>query len=409
MPIDKSHKVMGNFRCYNTDSYNLIFKKYLKLNIIYMALCFKLTVFIAITAISIPFIYKYKDHREYNYRTTAEDALANKDLTGTTIIVTGSNTGIGKSTVKVLLSHGAQVIMACRHRTKAVYAAEDIMDSIVSSKECTSGAQTSTICDEVQLEDNLDIMILDLASLDSIDAFAKQFQNKYVNLNYLILNAGISLTEWTATKDGIETVFGVNHVGHHYLTMKLTPMLTRTAQVSKQISRVIALSSAAHAISPRNITEWLMDDKKIQSAADFGYTRYGFSKLCNILFAMEYNKRFRHQNVYAVSVHPGVIYTELSRNRPRLFRWVKQIAAPMVLKTWSQGAATTVRTVALSDEEFSAHGGSYFVDCNVANHQLWIEQSERNKLQTLLWDLTNRILKEKGKDVDTLEQTHEHE
>ena len=128
----------------------------------------------------------------FNAYTTGEEAINNVNLDGKTAIVTGSNTGIGKETVRVLVKQGCNVIMACRSPEKAENGRNDILNNLGLSKDCNK----------------LSIMILDLSSLDSIKLFCNQFNKKNIKLDYLINNAGVSsLQNYTTTKDGFEKVF----------------------------------------------------------------------------------------------------------------------------------------------------------------------------------------------------------
>ena len=129
--------------------------------------------------------------REFNGYTTAEQALGNMNLNGKTAIVTGSNSGIGKETVRVLLKQGCTVIMACRSDSKAKTAMNDILRNLKLSQDYNK----------------LSFMKLDLSSLASVESFANEFNSKGIKLNYLINNAGImALPKYTTSKDGFEMV-----------------------------------------------------------------------------------------------------------------------------------------------------------------------------------------------------------
>eukprot|EP01083_Nonionella_stella_P103029 293906_1 len=357
------------------------------------------SVFILLLAVLPPLYFRYGDRREFNFNTTADIAANNVDLTGQVIIVTGSNTGIGKPTAKILLSHGATVIMACRNEQKAANARTDIITELSLNNFKNASKH--------ELQSRLDTIQLNLASLQSIKSFSDAFQSKYDQLNQLILNAGImALPEFRTTEDGIEKQFGVNHIGHAYLARLVTPLLIRSAANSNNISRVIVVSSHGHNFAPTPIHTWLINDSMVQDPREYGaWSAYGFSKACNVLFAMEYTKRYAKDNVYAVSVHPGMVETELGRHmvETRLFA-ILQFLRPVLfmLKNPSQGAATTVRTATISDEQFKENGGNFFDDCNVANQWIRKDLLERNvdengkSPQMLLWEMTEKILNTKS-------------
>ena len=350
----------------------------------FCGICGKLSLLVLVIAISGPFIWKYRDQREYNFRTTADEAANGIDLSGKIIIVTGANTGIGKPTAKTLLKQGATVIMACRNIAKARTAVKDIIKDLVSSG-----------IDRKGLSSRIDVMKLDLSSLQSVDSFTKSFKEKYDSLNYIINNAGINSPEWKPTKDGIESMFGVNHIGHYRLTMNLTPLLIKTAS-KKLIGRVINVSSYGVNMSPKPIIDWFNNDTLIQNKDKFhAMSLYAISKTANVLFSREYNKRYGDDvNVYSVSLHPGAIATELVRSYPWYieYLWVNIAGSTAMLKTREQGAATSIRTISISDVEFKKNGGSYWSDCNPANNDLRFDIMADTRLQKLLWQLTDDMI-----------------
>merc|ERR1712244_109297 len=137
----------------------------------------------------------------------------------------------------------------------------------------------------------------------------------------------------------------------------------------KSIGRVIVVASWAQKWSHSPLNDWLMNDALIQNKDTFNSLyNYAFSKVCNILFAKEYNERYKNKNVYAVSIHPGTISTELVRDAPKIIQFIwRNIFGSILFKTREQGAATTIRTISITDNEFKENGGNYFSDCNEAN------------------------------------------
>ncbi len=130
-----------------------------------------------------------------------------KDLTGKTVIVTGSNTGIGKETARVLAGMNATVILACRDAIKTNLVMEEL-------KENTKNK-------------NIEFVKLDLSDLKSVKEFSDEFHKKYEKLDILVNNAGVmGIPERKLTKDGFEMQFGTNVIGHFYLTQLLTDLLT---------------------------------------------------------------------------------------------------------------------------------------------------------------------------------------
>eukprot|EP00123_Amoebidium_parasiticum_P007662 comp18262_c0_seq1/m.19262 comp18262_c0_seq1/g.19262 ORF comp18262_c0_seq1/g.19262 comp18262_c0_seq1/m.19262 type:complete len:326 (-) comp18262_c0_seq1:51-1028(-) len=304
----------------------------------------------------------------YNWSTTADQVVGgeNADLTGKNIIVTGSNTGIGKETVRVLAGRGANVIMACRDLEKAESAAKDVR-AVLNGK----GGQVS-------------VMKLDLGSLQSVRDFAKEFNAKNIPLHVLICNAGIMACPYSETLDGFETQFGVNHLGHFLLTNLLLERLKEGKP-----SRIVVLASAAHHATSGHV---MFDDLK---GKDTWYTgmmgpwkAYGQSKSANILFACELDKRMKEQNagVSAYSCHPGSIKTELGRHLGTVFT-LAMTAGQMFTKSIPQGAATSV-FLAVSPK-VADMGGRYFSDSNPARPDAAALDPEQAKK---LWEVSVKMV-----------------
>jgi len=232
--------------------------------------------FILLLALGTPLLLQYlKNNRvtkgtfpvltEAKWRFT-HDKIPN--LTGKTVVVTGANAGLGKSTAKILALHGAEVILGCKSKSKCDEAAADIT--------------------KIKKEAKVKPMVVDLGSLASVKSFATEFNKKHEKLDSLILNAGIMHTPFTLTTDGIESQFGVNHVGHFYLTQLLTPALERA-----QPSTVVSVSSNGQFGSHSEGVYLTLD--AINNASNYyPITAYGQSKLANVLFAQELAERFKN-------------------------------------------------------------------------------------------------------------------
>ena len=182
-------------------------------------------------------------------------------MTGKTVLITGCNTGIGKETAKDLSKRGAKVVMACRNLELAEKAAQEV-------KSVGGQGQVS-------------VMKLDLASLDSIRAFAKEYNETEDRLDVLINNAGVMwLPEKTHTSDGFETTIGVNHLGHFLLTNLLLEKL----RASKP-SRIVNVSSRAHIRGKMDLTDLNYATKPWDAMG-----AYSQSKLANVLFSRQLAK-----------------------------------------------------------------------------------------------------------------------
>ncbi|MEJ2050920.1 MAG: oxidoreductase [Calditrichota bacterium] len=228
------------------------------------------------------------------------------DLSGKVIIVTGANSGIGFEAAKAFTRHGGQVILACRVVEKAKRAADQIHSEI-------PGART-------------EILQIDLASLESIREFAAAFTAEHDRLDVLLNNAGIMMSPFGKTKDGFEQQFGINHLGHFALTGRLIDLVLNTPD-----SRVVNVSSTGHRFGSMDF-----DNLDYDGGTKYSPTKaYGRSKLANLLFTYELQRRFEAagSSSIAVAVHPGTANTNLTRYLEDkwyykmvwpLFRWMVQ-------------------------------------------------------------------------------------
>jgi len=211
------------------------------------------------------------------------------DLSGRTLIVTGGNSGLGLETSRELARHGARVVLACRSLEKARAAIADIRAG--------------------QPRADVEAMALDLASLASVRSFASAFLGKHRELHGLVNNAGVMALPRCETVDGFEMQLGTNHFGHFALTgLLLEPLLSTPG------SRVVNLSSTMHKTGRMR---W--DD--LQGEKSYGkWTAYGQSKLANLLFSYELQRRLGAKRAGTISVacHPGYAATNLQFAGPRM-------------------------------------------------------------------------------------------
>lgn len=289
-------------------------------------------------------------------RFTADDV---SDQTGRTVLVTGANTGLGFETAKVLTARGARVLLGCRSQDKAEAA-------MVKISEETPGADVAF----VPLDQN------DLASV----AAAADIVAKEQRLDVLVNNAGIMMPPLEFTVDGFESQFGVNHLGTFALTSHLLPKLAETAG-----SRVVVTSSIAH--KPGKI---LFDD--IDAAGNYSAQgRYQQSKLANLLFMFELDRRLQAADSETISVgcHPGLASTDLGRHMPKIFT----LALPMVslfFNSPAQGAWPTLMAATSDDVQ----GGDYVgptrrgETAGPAGPAEATDRARDSELAARLWDLS---------------------
>jgi len=253
-------------------------------------------------------------------------------------------------------------------------------------------------------------MKLDLGSLQSVRDFASEFVQKYDQLHYLVNNAGImAVQEYTLSTDNYESQFATNHLGHYYLIRLLTPIMLKT----KGKSRVVQVSSAANKYAP-NPFVGVLDDmlKRKDGPIKDTYSpwgNYGISKSCNVLCARHVNTLYKQEEngIYGVSLHPGVIPTDLSKHMPAGQRWALKNLGKPFLKSIPQGAATTVRCVCMTDDELNG-GGQFYADCNQHDNQLrqdlrlQASGGDEQSPDAKLWKLSEELIIAKGFSI-TLE------
>lgn len=280
----------------------------------------------------------------FSATSTTEDILAGVSLHGKRVLVTGVSAGLGVETARSLAAHGAQVVGAVR----------DLKKAQTATTQVRSDAQKSG--------GTFELVELDLASLSSVRACADTLNAKAEPFDLIIANAGVMATPFDHTKEGFETQFGTNHLGHFVLVNRLAGLLRNGA-------RLVSLSSSGHRFSDVDL-----DDPNFERSAYDPFVAYGRSKTANILFAVAFDARHRARGVRATAVHPGGIMTELARYMApgQIEAMVTQIneqaaaagKPPFQFKTIPQGAATSVwaGVVAPADEV----GGRYCEDCHVA-------------------------------------------
>jgi NAD(P)-dependent dehydrogenase (short-subunit alcohol dehydrogenase family) len=248
------------------------------------------------------------------------------DQTGRVAVITGANTGLGYETALALAEHGAHVVLAVRNLDKG--------------KDAAARITARSPHAEVALQE------LDLTSLESVRAAARQLRSDHDHIDLLINNAGVMYTPKSTTKDGFELQFGTNHLGHFAFTGLLLDRLLPVAG-----SRVVTVSSVGHRI----LADIHFDDLQWEHR----YNRvaaYGQAKLANLLFTYELQRRLAsHGTTIAAAAHPGGSSTELMRNLPPLVARVSAVIEPL-FQDPAMGALPSLR--AATDP--AVLGGQYF-------------------------------------------------
>ena len=252
------------------------------------------------------------------------------DLKGKVIIVTGANGGLGFEAAKEFSRKGAQTILACRSVDKGEVALARIQSEI-------PGAQA-------------EIIKLDLISQTSIHKFANEIKAKYDHLDVLVNNAGISFVPYSKTEDGFESQLAINHLGHFALTGLLLGVILKTPG-----SRVVNISSVAHRFGSMDLDNLMFENGKDYSPA----RAYGRSKLANLLFTYELQRRFElsGSDAIAVAAHPGYSDTNLFRSIEN--KWFIKLLAPLT-KRMTQSAAMGALPSIRAAVDPGVTGGQYY-------------------------------------------------
>lgn len=249
-----------------------------------------------------------------------------------TVLVTGGTSGIGRATAMQMAGLGARVTITSRTRTGAATAVE-----------------------RIRAESGLEVKPaeLDLSSFAGVRAFADEFTDQQDHLDVLVNNAGAMFAKREVTVDGMERTFGVNHLGPFLLTNLLAPLLE-----AGEPARVINVSSENHRSAKHGL-----DFDDLGMAKGYSASKaYGASKLANILFTLELNKRFAPQGVTARALHPGVVATNFGKGADGP-RWmgVAMIVLKPLLASPDKGARTSVHLATAQQGELD--GGLYWSSC----------------------------------------------
>ncbi len=249
------------------------------------------------------------------------------DLSDKHIIVTGSNTGIGKVTALELAKAGASVVLACRSESKAL-----------------------PVVDEIRQEaghDRVEFQALDLGDFDSVRAFVDSYQSSGQPIDILINNAGLAGAQGV-TKEGFEVHFGVNHLGPFLLTLGLIENVLKAPN-----SRIVNVASRAHT----RVKKWDLEVVQQRTPSKSGFPEYCVSKLANVFFNMELAKRLSGTGTSTYALHPGVVASDIWRRVPFPFRNI----AMLFMITNEEGAQTTLHCAV--SEAAGRENGLYYDKC----------------------------------------------
>ncbi|MGB6099554.1 MAG: SDR family NAD(P)-dependent oxidoreductase [Comamonas sp.] len=282
--------------------------------------------------------------KKFGAKSTIDEVLAGVDLKAKRFFITGVSSGIGLETARALVTHGASVVGTVRNPAEAAHARDSTRDAAA------------------QGGGGLQVVELDLASLQSVRACADTLLGDGQPFDVIIANAGVMATPRGHTAEGFETQFGINYLGHFSLINQIEALL-------KDGGRLVVVSSQAHRIADVDL-----EDPDFEHQDYDPWVAYGRSKTACALFAVEFDRRYRGRGVRAVSVMPGNSFTGLVAHfsdvqLQGLFESVAKARAdaglaPAELKEVAQAAATSAWAAVVADKD--AIGGSYLEDCAVA-------------------------------------------
>lgn len=299
----------------------------------------------------------------------------NPDMTGKIVIVTGSNTGIGKITALELLRRGAKVIFASRDEAKT----QEVIDSI----------------QDPAIRKNASFIKLDVGSFESIKNFVQEFKSRHESLDILINNAGATFDKFIL-KENIEATFMTNHVGPVCLTGMLLDIINPKG-------KVINVSSSGHKLVTDNSLAYLYQEYDFSNIrANYKHwILYFLSKIGNVYHAQSLNEYFKinQKQIRTASLHPGLVNTDIfSTNRfsRSIIKFLFALIYPFLwlfAKDVEMGAQTTLHIAYLDYDELNS--GAYFNNCK--EEKLGEMPSDKEKRDELM-NFTFQLIKTHWKD-----------
>ncbi len=248
-----------------------------------------------------------------------------------TAVVTGANSGMGKATVAALADRGFTVIMLCRSRERGEAALKELQE---------------------KRDRDLRLELCDLGRMEDIRRCTEEIRSKYDKIDVLINNAGVISMDRRKTYDGLEEQFGVNHIGHFLLTLRLLPLM-------QQGSRIVVVASGAHKVGRIHF-----EDYNLTKGFNV-ITAYSQSKLANILFARELARLVRDRGITVNCCHPGAVATSMGVDRITGFGSGITGLLKHVFLTPEEGAKTAVYLA--TEPEGGRVTGKYFYQCQISS------------------------------------------
>jgi NAD(P)-dependent dehydrogenase (short-subunit alcohol dehydrogenase family) len=269
------------------------------------------------------------------------------------VLITGANSGVGRSLAVKSALKGSTVVLVCRNKERGEKAKEEII--------------------RISENKSVHLIVADMSSLNSIKNAAEEFKNKFKNLHILVNNAGINLSHRELTADGYEKVFATNHLAYFYLTSLLLDLLKSSAP-----SRIINVASNAHSE---------IDINDLMSERSYNYFEvYKHSKMANILFTYELSERLKSSQVTVNSVHPGVVKTSIYNTVNGFPGFIIGLMKPFFM---SPDKSADYIIPLMYDNKFNNVTGKYFVK---TKETLTKKGSYDIDVRKKLWDISENLI-----------------
>jgi NAD(P)-dependent dehydrogenase (short-subunit alcohol dehydrogenase family) len=278
------------------------------------------------------------------------------------VVITGSNSGIGRVTATEIAKMGAQVVMVCRNKDKSEAVRDDI-NALTGLNNC-------------------DLFLCDISSKESVRQFGKAFRAKYDKVDVLINNAGLIAEKREVNEDGMELMIATNHLGYFLVTHEILPCLKRAAS-----ARIVNVASLAHRFS-----SFREDDMNCEHRRFISMQQYGLSKLCNILFSNYLAKELTNSNITVNSLHPGNIQSNFGKGGDGIWGFLIRNFG-FVLISPEKGAQTTIHLA--TSPEVQGKTGLYWYRKNPVIPSGEAISSE-NARKLWEWSLAQTGIKEYG-------------
>ncbi|KAF9071220.1 hypothetical protein BDP27DRAFT_1419256 [Rhodocollybia butyracea] len=301
------------------------------------------------------------------------------DLSGRVVIVTGGNTGLGFVSCRELARKGARVYMLSRTESRALAAIEKIKKELGPD-----------------IDPKVEYINFDLQRLKTGHEAAEEFMKRETRLDILINNAAIMATPYELGPDGIEGQ-GCNGTGHFALTVPLLPLLKKTAALPESHVRIVNITSIGYKFA-RFGTPDFSSLEGLNQKSWSTWVRYGISKLSNILFTNELQKRLDQDRIYCVSVHPGPVATELFRGPLESWPFLAPLSriANIFLHSPEEGALTQLYAATSLEIEEKKLKAVLLFPIAKPTAKVTLAKDKDGKLGVQFWNLCEALVKQKA-------------